>query len=66
MAHACAARSVASRPENGATVYIDDIGVDIVIPEDTFTPDGWPTTIRFVGPGNTFGSGTVIDIDSDD
>lgn len=60
----------------GATVYIDDgtngmagtgtAGtVEIGIPEDTFTPDGWPTTIRFVGPGDSYGSGVVVDIDSD-
>ena len=38
---------------------------DPAVPEDTLTRDGWPTTIRFVGPGDTYGSGVVIDIDSD-
>ena len=46
----------------GTTVYIDDV---TVVPEDSFTPDGWPTNIRFVGDSDTFGSGVVIDIDTD-
>ena len=56
-----------ANPVTGATVYIDDSGTDpgTVIPEDSFTPDGWPTAIRFTGPGDTFGSGVVLDIDSD-
>jgi hypothetical protein len=63
----------------GATVYVDDgtggmAGIPapdgsgsnpVVVPEDTFTPDGWPGAVRFTGPGDTFGSGVVIDIDSD-
>ena len=52
----------------GATVYIDDSGGDpgaVAIPEDTFTPDGWPGAVRFVGPGDTYGSGVVLDIDAD-
>jgi hypothetical protein len=60
----------------GASVYVDDgtngyagsgtAGtVEIGFPETSFTPDGWPTTDRFVGPGDTFGSGIVIDIDLD-
>jgi hypothetical protein len=54
----------------GSSVYIGDgtdgmVSGDGIIPEDTFTSDGWPTTIRFTGPGDTFGSGIVIDIDSD-
>jgi hypothetical protein len=50
-------------PDAGATVYIDDLGGlgGIVVPEDTLTPDGWPTTIRFVGPGASL----VVDIDAD-
>jgi len=52
----------------GATVYVDD-GTGgygpAPVPEDTFTADGWPTTDRWTGPGNTFGSGVVIDIDLD-
>ena len=61
---------------NGATVYVDDgtngmagVGtpgtVETIAPETTFTPDGWPTTDRFVGPGDTYGSGIVVDIDLD-
>ena len=51
----------------GATVYVDDLGGagGIFVPEDTFTPDGWPTTDRFTGPGNSYGSGVAIDIDLD-
>ena len=41
----------------GTTVYIDE-GVDT--PEDTFDPSGFPTTIRFTGPGLL-----VADIDAD-
>ncbi len=63
MAHANAA--------GGATVYIGDgdlgmlgpggvNGTQLFIPEDTFTPDGWPTTDRFVGPGTY-----LVDIDLD-
>ncbi len=46
----------------GATVYVDDLGGagGIFVPEDTFTPDGWPTTDRFVGPGTY-----LVDIDLD-
>lgn len=65
-----------ANPVTGATVYIDDgtngyAGVSVAgtveigIPEDTFTPDGWPTTIRFVGPGDSYASGIAIDIDLD-
>jgi hypothetical protein len=61
---------------SGATVYIDDgtngyagtaaAGtVEIGIPETLFTPDGWPTTDRYVGPGDSYGSGVVVDIDLD-
>lgn len=61
---------------NGATVYVDDgtngyagTGtpgtVETPPPETSFTPDGWPTTDRFVGPGDTYGSGVVVDIDLD-
>ena len=58
----------------GATVYVDDGtagmapadgSAPVAVPEDSFTPDGWPTAIRFTGPGDTYGSGVVIDIDSD-
>ncbi len=35
-------------------------GTQLFIPEDTFTPDGWPTTDRFVGPGTY-----LVDIDLD-
>ena len=52
----------------GSTVYIGDSGTDTgtaVIPEDTFTPDGWPTSVRFTGDGDTYGGGTVLDIDGD-
>jgi hypothetical protein len=65
-----------ANPVTGATVYVDDgtagmagtgiAGtVEIGVPEATFTPDGWPTTDRFTGPGNSWGSGVVTDIDSD-
>ena len=55
-----------ANPVSGATVYIDDSLPSVVdVPEDTFTADGWPTTVRFVGPGDSFGSGVVLDIDSD-
>ena len=51
----------------GATVYLDDNGTmpDSAVPETTLTVDGWPTTDRFVGPGDTYGSGVVLDIDAD-
>ena len=44
--------------EQGATVYIDE---GFATPEDTFTLDGWPTTVRFVGPGLTV---EIIDSDA--
>ena len=57
-----------ANPITGATVYLDDNGTgdgNVAVPEDTLTSDGWPGAIRFVGPGDTFGSGVVLDIDSD-
>ena len=57
-----------ANPIGGSTVYIDDSGNDsgnAAIPEDTFTADGWPTGVRFTGPGDTYGSGVVLDIDGD-
>ena len=53
-----------ANPVGGATVFFDDPPTGD-IPEDTFTLDGWPGVIRFVGPGDTYASGVVIDIDLD-
>lgn len=44
---------------SGTTMYIDD---NVDVPEDSFDPLGFPTTIRFVGPG----ASPVVDIDLDD
>jgi hypothetical protein len=54
--------NVAADGTQTATVYVD---TDVVIPEDSFTPDGWPTNINFVGPGMTW-TGTVIDLNAGD
>lgn len=54
-----------ANPVGGATVFFDDPAPSDGVPEDTFSPDGWPGVVRFTGPGDTYGSGVVIDIDAD-
>lgn len=42
----------------GMTMYIDE---NVIVPEDSFDPQGFPTSIRFVGPG----ASPVVDIDAE-